>query len=406
MRVAALVAPFFQDNTLRYLRALCALPVRAVVISQDPVDKLPADIRARLAGHYRVGDCLDGAQLGRACQAIGRELGPVERLLGVLEQLQLPLGQARDMASIPGMTLATARNFRDKALMKDVLRQAGIPVARHRRVECEADVRALLDEAGFPIILKPIDGLGSRGTYRIRNEEELRNALAALHPSVGQPLQAEEFVQGTEHTCETVTIGGQPVWHSGTRYLPGPLEVLENPWIQYCVLLPREEDDSDFSHFKGINTSALSALGMDTGLSHMEWFRRRDGSQVVSEVGARPPGVHIMPLMSLANDVDMIAKWTKLMVFDQFEPTQRKSTAGAAFFRGQGKGRRVRKVHGLQEAQEAVGHLVVDRQLPRVGQGAAPSYEGEGYAILKAPTTAEVADGLKKLVSLVRVELG
>ena len=55
--------------------------------------------------------------------------------------------------------------------------------------------------------------------------------------------QAEEFVRGREHTCETVTIAGKPVWRSGTRYYPGPLEVLENPWIQYCVLLPLEADE-------------------------------------------------------------------------------------------------------------------------------------------------------------------
>ena len=36
---------------------------------------------------------------------------------------------------------------------------------------------------------------------------------------------------------------------------------------------------------------ALGALGMGTGLTHMEWFLRADGSAIVSEVGARPPGV-------------------------------------------------------------------------------------------------------------------
>ena len=39
-----------------------------------------------------------------------------------------------------------------------------------------------------------------------------------------------------------------------------------------------------------LNARALAALGMGTGLSHMEWFLRKDGSPVVSEVGARPPG--------------------------------------------------------------------------------------------------------------------
>ena len=406
MKVVALIAPFFQDNTLRYLRALADLPVKACVISQDPSSKLPPDLRRKLAGHYRVDNSLDGPQIAQAAVGLGKQVGPVDRLLGVLEQLQIPVAEARDLVGIEGMNLATAHNFRDKAKMKDVLRGAGLPCARHRLVQADADARALVAEAGFPIILKPVDGLGSRGTYRIRNEEELQQALKALKPSRSRPLQAEEFVQGTEQTCETVTIRGKPVWHSGTHYLPGPLEVLENPWIQYCVLLPRQEDDADFVGFQQVNTDALTALGMDTGLSHMEWFRRKDGSPVVSEVGARPPGVHIMPMMSIVNDCDMIERWTRLMVFDEFEPVKRQYAAGAAFFRGQGKGRRVTAVHGLDQAQAEVGQYVVSRDLPKVGQAAASSYEGEGWAIVKADTTEEVRHALKRLVTLVRVELG
>ena len=49
---------------------------------------------------------------------------------------------------------------------------------------------------------------------------------------------------------------------------------------------------------------ALAALGMGTGLSHTEWFRRADGSIAISEVGARPPGAQFTTLMSYAHDVD------------------------------------------------------------------------------------------------------
>jgi hypothetical protein len=49
----------------------------------------------------------------------------VQRLLAVLEQLQVPLAQVREQLGIPGMDTATARNFRDKARMKTVLRAPG-----------------------------------------------------------------------------------------------------------------------------------------------------------------------------------------------------------------------------------------------------------------------------------------
>ena len=406
MTVAVLVAPYFQENTLRYLEALVALPgVSAAVISTDAVERLPPALAARLAGHYRVANCMDGGQLAAACKAIARSLGPVDRLLGVLEQLQVPLAEAREIAGIPGMNSRAARNFRDKAQMKKVLREAGLPCARSRLIEADEDAWKLVDEVGFPIIVKPVDGLGSRATRRVNNDVELTNALKSLRPSLDRPLQGEEFVLGSEHTCETVTVTGRPVWHSGTHYVPGPLEVLENPWIQYCVLLPRESDLPMFRDFWPINSAALAALGMDTGLSHMEWFVRKDGSACISEVGARPPGVHIMPLMSLAHETDMVANWVKLMVFGEFTPVERKWSTGVAFLRGQGVGKRVKGVYGLERADDLMGQYVVEKSLPKVGQPRGDGYEGEGWVIVKAAETATCRKALMDLVTRVRVDL-
>jgi phosphoribosylaminoimidazole carboxylase (NCAIR synthetase) len=187
--------------------------------------------------------------------------------------------------------------------------------------------------------------------------------------------------------------------------VPGPLQVLENPWMQYAVVLPREVDDPDFTAFHPTSDAALRALGLETGLAHMEWFRTDDGRMLVNEVGARPPGANIVPLMSLAHDVDLWGLWARLMVKRSFAPPERRWAAGTCFFRGQGQGRVV-AVHGLAEAQEEVGRYVVDVRLPVPGQPKATGYEGEGWAIVKAATTAEVVHALGRLVQTVRVELG
>ena len=102
-------------------------------------------------------------------------------------------------------------------------------------------------------------------------------------------------------------------------------------------------------------------------------------------------------------------RWARLVVFEQWDAPPRKYAAGAAFFRGQGKGRpgaRVVALHGVAEAQRELGDLVVDVKLPQIGQPRAESYEGEGYAILRHPDTDVVARGLRRLISTVRVELG
>jgi hypothetical protein len=150
---------------------------------------------------------------------------------------------------------------------------------------------------------------------------------------------------------------------------------------------------------------ALPVLGIGTNMSHMEWFQRADGSVAISEVGARPPGAQFTTLISYAHDTDFYRAWAKLMVFDQFDPPERKYAAGAAYLRGQGQGR-VKAVHGLEQAQRELGELVVEAKLPRPGQAPGGGYEGEGYVIVRHPDTQVVAGALRRLISLIQVELG
>ncbi len=405
MRAVALVAPFATPNTLRYVEALAALDgVRPVVLSVDPEARFPPQLRQRIAAFERVTDCANAGELAAAVRRATRRVGPVERLFGVLEQLQLAVAEARDLAGVPGMGLAIVRRFRDKSLMKDALRQAGVPCARHARVTSDDEARRFVVEVGFPVIVKPVDGLGTRATWRLSDTAELEHALGRIRPRPDAPWQLEEFLVGTEHSFETVTIDGRHVWSSATNYLPGPLDAMENPWIQYCVVLPRETDH--LARFAPVNHAALEALGMQTGLSHMEWFIRRDGTTAVNEVGARPPGVNIMPMMSAAHDTDLVADWVRLMALDTFTPKPRVRAAGSAFLRGQGRGRQVVAVHGLAEIREAVGPLIVDARIPAAGTPRADGYEGEGHIIVAAPTTAEVEQALARIIRTVRVQLG
>jgi len=409
------VAPRFLETTNRYLASFASLDdVTLSVISEDPESAIPGPLRPRIAGHYKVGNSLDASQLTVAAAAIGKSLGRIDRLAGALEQLQIPMARARDALDIDGMRNDVAQSFRDKDRMKAVLRAHNVPVAKSALTESPDALRAFIGSVGFPVIVKPQAGLGTRDTYRVTSKEDL-DALfqQGVVPSSERPLQVEEFVKAREHTCETVTIRGVPVWRSGTRYLPTPLEVLEHPWIQYCVLLPREEADTEWTRFEAINTSALTALfgraastAAGTALTHMEWFLRDDGSALVNEVGARPPGVGIMPLMSLAHDTDMFRDWAKLMAKDEFTPKKRLWAAGAAFLRGQGGGDRVVSVTGVLAAVEALGDSLIELRAPKVGQPRGSGYEGEGFAYVRHATTEGAKQALLTLIQGIQVRFG
>jgi biotin carboxylase len=405
MRRVLLLLPYFGDNSRRYLRAVAQLPGVVVgLLHQQSLEALPPAERALLGGSVRIGDPLDEATVVEGARALAAKIGPIDRVVNMLEQTQGSAAAIRAALGVPGLGVEATRNFRDKDRMKAVLREAGLPVAASARIASDADLLAFAARVGFPIVVKPLEGLGSRATVRVRTGDQLRELLPAMNPSEDNVWQAEEFVTGEENTFEAVTIDGKTQWWSGTWYRPGPLTVLENPWIQYTVALPRVEDSPEHLAFKDTNEAALRALGLDDGLTHMEWFKRPDGRFVISEVAARPPGVHIMPMMGRAHGVDMIARWAELMVYERFAPAPRTSAVGCAFFRGQGTGGRVVRVRGLAEAQAEIGAFVVDRQLPRVGMARSTHYEGEGWAIVQSERTEDVVRALARLVRLVRVD--
>jgi hypothetical protein len=400
------VAPFFNETAVRYIDAALSLPdVRLAVISQDPQAALPHHLSSRLAGHWRVDLVLDASQVAHAAYELSQRHGPIHRLFSGLEHVQAAVAQVREWLGIAGMSVEGALNFRDKARMKALLRAAGLPTAHFRSVTAEDDAWQFAAQVGFPLVVKPQSGAGSLSTFRVDSPEALGAALATARPRQEEPMLIEEFITGTEHSFDTFSLRGVAVWHSLTHYDPSPLEVLSNPWIQWTVLLPREVDDARYDDIRQAAFRALDVLGMGTGMSHLEWFRRRDGSIAISEVAARPPGAQFTRLISYAHDFDCVRAWVRLVVHGEFEPPERRYAAGIAYPRGQGRGRVV-ALHGLDAIQRELGPLIVEARLPERGQAPATGYEGDGYIILRHPDTEVVRQALSRVVSLVRVELG
>lgn len=407
MRHVAFVVPFVFETSLKFLAGALRLPQTAVsLISQDEVARFPQEMHGPLFAHQKVSDGLDAEQLARAVRALEQKTGRrVDRLVGVLEQLQVPLAQARALLGLPGLGVEAAVLFRDKSKMKERLRQAGVPCARSGLAGSADEARRVVTGIGYPVVIKPPAGAGAVDTFRVDRAEQLEDVLRVSPPHPQRPLLIEEFVQGVEHSFDSASIDGRMLWHSISRYAPSPLDVIQNDWIQWAVLLPRRIDGPEYATIREVAPAALEALGMGTGLAHMEWFRRADGSVAVSEVGARPPGAQFTTLLSHAHDTDMYTAWSKLVIHDVFQPPERRFAAGAAYLRGQGRGQVV-AIHGLDQAQQELGDLVVEVRLPKAGQRRSSSYEGEGWVVVRHPETEVVAKALQRIVSLVRVELG
>lgn len=410
MKSIVFVAPYGLPATLRFLQAVAALTdVHLAVVAQEPAASFLRGCSGQdhdlIRAHVRCTDVLDADALHVAVTEAARELGkPVDALIGILEPMQESLASVRERLGIPGMDASSTRAFRDKAHMKGVLREHGLPCARHWLAH-SVEEALLFAEEMLPLVVKPRAGYGAMHTLHAGSLDQLRSYLSSSPPSVDDPLLLEEVVEGREYSYDAMSVTGREVFHSIAVYRHPVLEVLEDPDLQWAVLMPKALDELAFGLIRRAAPAAVSALGMRTGMSHLEWFGRPDGTIAISEVAARPPGAQFMSLLSYAHDTDFYRAWAELSVFGEFQPTERKYAVAAAYLRGAGHGT-VTRVHGLAEAHHEIGHLVVESVLPTRGQSKADSYEGEGYVILRHPETSVVAEALEFLLSTVRVELG
>ncbi|MDH5492682.1 MAG: hypothetical protein OEY14_12085, partial [Myxococcales bacterium] len=148
MRNVIFVAPFPAETTLRFVRAARTLEnVRLLGVVHTP----PGGADARLFdGIARIENPLDLRELARAVEGLAQRYGRPHRIMGILEPLQVELAKLREHFGIEGTDVRTADLFRDKARMKDALRAAGLPCARHRLLHGWRDGADFAEEVGFP----------------------------------------------------------------------------------------------------------------------------------------------------------------------------------------------------------------------------------------------------------------
>ncbi len=400
-RNVVFVCPFPSEASMRFVRATARL---ADVRLLGVVHTVPSGDDAGLYDDVvRVDNPTSRDEVIEAIEHLRSKHGEVFRIVGVLEAMMVLLAEVRAHFGVEGTPVRTATLFREKAEMKDALRAAGLPVARHALVTSTRDADAFVAEVGFPVILKPPAGMGAKATFRVSDTTDMHRALAGLHASKANPVLAEEMLRGKEHSFETITVGGEPRAWSFSRYLPGCLEVLENPWMQWAVVLPREIDTPVHERAKELGFAAIRALGLKDGMTHMEWFEREDGSLAIGEIAQRPPGPQLCQMTGVVNDVDVYRAWARAVVDGELDaPWDRKYAAGCAYVRGMGHGR-VAAVRGVREIHAAVAPSLVEAKLPEIGAPKNDSYEGDGYVVVRDESTANVLAMVKTIVETMRV---
>ena len=388
MRVVFL-APAYPPEMIQYTRGLAEVGAQVYGVGDQPRDALPPAVKPHLHDYLQVPRILDEDDVIERVSAWLKGT-TVDRVLANWEVLVMLAARLRARWGLPGMSPDTVRGFRDKELMKERVRAAGLRVPRSRRVRTEPEVRAAAEEIGYPLILKPIAGAGSADTYQVKSAKELDETIPKMRGV--KEASCEEYITGEEFTFDTVCIGGKPAYENIAQYLPKPLEARSIEWVSPVIITVRDMYQQKLAAGVKLARNVLGALGMGDGFTHMEWFLTPKGEAIFGEIGCRPGGAHLVDQMNYTCDIDLFREWARVSCWGKFEAhTERKYNVGIVFKRAQGQGR-ITRIEGLGDWLRTAGNCVVEERLLRPGthrRNWKNTLLSDGHVIVRHPEWAE-----------------
>ncbi len=220
-------------------------------------------------------------------------LGAVDVVLPILHG---PFGEdgtvqgLLELADVPyvGAGVAASALAMDKDLFKKVMRDSGIPVARHHTIRLGDPVDNPL---GYPAFVKPARLGSSVGISKVHDEPELEAAVA-LARRHDEKVLVEELVVGMEVECGVLGNRQPPPIAS----LPGRIDTLEHEWYDYAskydeggmeLVIPPELPQQTIELVQQRAVDAFVASECE-GMARIDFFVRDDGEVVVNELNTIP----------------------------------------------------------------------------------------------------------------------
>ncbi len=358
------LSPHYPDDIPQFVAGLARVGARVIGVGDQHIDALPAHTRDTLWKYIQIGSFgnEDAAIATVMSELEGWNIDLVESLW---EPTMLMAARLREAIGVPGLAVQPTVAFRDKGEMKRLIEAAGLRTPHSRRTTTRHGCRQAAHEIGFPIIIKPIAGAGSVDTYRIENETDLERGLARLGhvPEVS----VEEFISGDEFTYDTICANGEIMFENVCEYRPNPLIGKQVEWISPQVIAWRDLSDPFISDGVALGRAVIDAMGMRSGFTHMEWYRKPDGEVVFGEIGARSPGGRLTDMMNYACDGDLFTGWAEAVVHGTFsQPTERRYNVVQIIKWAQGQGQ-ITRIDGVGQMMAEYGEHVVNVDLLPLG---------------------------------------
>jgi biotin carboxylase len=268
-----------------------------------------SDVFASIHFYDDLGTC-DRAELDAIAL---HDRTPFTRIVATGEDDLYRAARLRELFGIPGSPSADILVFRDKLLMKRRAMAAGIPVAHHAEVQTMTDVARFVREVGYPVVIKPIRGMGSAETRVVRSDEDLAR-FADTRPfgsKLGLPhMLVEKFVEGALCHVNGLVLGGRMQVVSPSRFIRTALEYVRDQSFLGSYVMGADNPERD--RLVAFATRVIEAFPTPPEcMFHMECFLQPGGEIALCEVACRLGGNGINEEVRLSYGVDMKIEWLR-----------------------------------------------------------------------------------------------
>lgn len=210
------------------------------------------------------------------------------------------IGYVCENLGLKGISAQAGRVSTDKYLMKEAFRKGGVRCARHICVRSLHDLENAMDNLCFPVIVKAVDLMGSRGIYRCGTREEARvHYKEAMSETKKDYCLIEEFIEGRILGCEAMVCDGELLY-----CLPNNIDAYESHVptpVGHSV--PYKKQELLGAEVQRQTALAVKAVGLDNCPVNCDLIEK-DNQIYVIEITGRAGATCLPEMVSLYFGID------------------------------------------------------------------------------------------------------
>lgn len=309
------ISPHFPRTYWNFCDRLKRNGVNVLGIGDAAYNTLDENVKKSLTEYYYVPNMENYDAMYRAVAFFASKYGRIDWIESNNEYwLEQDARLRTDFNVNSGIKSDDILYFKSKAAMKTRYREGGIPTARCHRVDSYEGTAAFAREVGYPVIVKPENGVGAAGTYKLHTEDELKYFFATKPQAA---YVCEEFITGDICSYDAITDAqGNPLFESMTVWPPSIADIV-NQDLDLSYYTHKEVPDS----LKDLGRKTVKAFHAFNRFVHLEFFRLTEpknnlggvGDFIALEVNMRPAGGYTPDMMNFAHSVDVYQIWADMV---------------------------------------------------------------------------------------------